>query len=73
MLDPEIRRLITVAGFNQAYEELLPESYSYRHCYEQTEAIYEKYFLCRRYSSFESFYQVRQGYLKKRKKQVIKD
>lgn len=62
--------LLTPEGFNKAFEKSLKahQNKKYKDAYEAVENIYEMCFGIRKYSSYESFRQIRIRIIKKNKK-----
>ena len=65
---PEILRLLTPEGFNQAFDEKIGHFSTYSEAYEAVEEIHQRFFTFRKYSDYESFRVSRTYFLKKVKK-----
>lgn len=65
MLRPEETRLLSFTGFNQAFEEELPRSRSYKEAFQKVQDQLEEAFGIEKYSSYNSFQTVRKRKLKK--------
>ena len=68
IIDQKISKLITTTGFITEYYKQLNGCKTNAEAYQKVEEIYFKYFGKNKYSNFESFRQVRDYRLKKKKK-----
>jgi hypothetical protein len=65
---PEILRLLTPEGFNQAFEEAMKRHNTQLDAYLEVAARHEKYFGRERYQDFVSFRMARYKMLNKKRK-----
>lgn len=64
--EPNILRLVTPEGFNEAFEERLPDFKTYQEAYESVERLHNAHFGRNKYKDYESFRTIRGRILKKK-------
>lgn len=67
MMDLRITRLVSVQGFNRAFEEQMSKHPTMEEAYESIEKLYSKHYNTRRFKNYDSFRMSRKYHMKKAK------